>query len=178
MIDKSRQDGFPPVVCDESKVLILGSLPSRKSIELQQYYGHPQNQFWRIMGELFGAGPNRPYGDRVNVLLRSGVAVWDVLESSVRRGSMDASIDASNASANDFAAFLASYSNIHTICFNGRKSEQLFQRLAHSAAAQAENDLSYVSLPSTSPAHAAMSFAEKLERWNTVRDAAGQQKGP
>lgn len=167
--------GFPPIACATSRVLILGSLPSRKSIEEQQYYAHPRNQFWRIMGELFDAGPDHPYQQRVKILLRSGIAVWDVLRSSVRPGSMDASIDMSTARGNDFCTFLARHPSIHTVCFNGRKSEQLFQRLALATAAQPKNDLSYLSLPSSSPAHAAMSFAEKLERWAAVRDAASKK---
>jgi TDG/mug DNA glycosylase family protein len=85
--------GFAPILGDRARVLILGSLPSVASLEKNQYYGHPQNVFWRIMGELFGAGPDMPYAQRTRILVNARVAVWDVLRSSVRPGSMDADID-------------------------------------------------------------------------------------
>ena len=171
MLASSATTGFPPIVSANARVLILGTLPSRKSLEYRQYYGHPQNQFWRIMGELFAAGPELPYAERVEVLCRCGVAVWDVLRSSVRPGSLDASIDTTPARPNSFSALLLQYPEIRTICFNGRKAEQLFQQLGTEIIGNAANELSYLSLPSTSPAHAAMSFEDKLLRWTAVKDA-------
>ncbi|MFQ6006363.1 MAG: DNA-deoxyinosine glycosylase, partial [Woeseia sp.] len=87
--------GFRPIAAPDATVLILGSLPSRKSIEASEYYAHPQNAFWRIMGELFGACPVLPYAARAAVLKANGIALWDVLAQSVRQGSLDSNIDLS-----------------------------------------------------------------------------------
>ena len=92
--------GFPPIVDPDATVLILGSLPSRKSLEASEYYAHPQNAFWRIMGEFFGAGPDVPYAKRTVLLKRNNIAVWDVLASSDRPGSMDSDIDIATARPN------------------------------------------------------------------------------
>ncbi|MDH4056614.1 MAG: DNA-deoxyinosine glycosylase, partial [Gammaproteobacteria bacterium] len=82
--------GFPPIANDSARVLVLGSLPSRKSLLDKEYYAHPQNVFWPVMREIFGAAGN--YEERCACLLRHEVAVWDVLQASVRPGSMDADI--------------------------------------------------------------------------------------
>ena len=113
--------GFPPIVDSGATVLVLGSLPSRKSLEASEYYAHPQNAFWRIMGEFFGAGPDVPYAKRTELLKRNNIAVWDVLAASVRPGSMDSDIDMATAKPNDFASFLTTYSTIRLLCLD-RKS--------------------------------------------------------
>ena len=170
----SESVGFAPIYDGNARALILGSLPSTRSLELQQYFAHPRNQFWMIMGELFAAGPEIPYPDRVKILMRQGVAVWDVLRSSVRPGSLDASIVNETARPNDFLWLFGECPGIRTVLFNGRKSETLFQQLSRDNLDGAQNDLSYVSLPSTSPAHAAMSLEEKLIRWTKVKEAVGR----
>jgi TDG/mug DNA glycosylase family protein len=167
--------GFAPVYDRNARVLVLGSLPSVKSLEVQQYYAHPRNQFWMIMGVLFSAGPDISYQDRVKILMVKGVAVWDVLRSSVRPGSLDASIDEETARPNDFPWLFRECRGIRTVFFNGRKSEALFQQLNCDDFDGRENDLSYVSLPSTSPAHAAMSLEEKLIRWTEVKEVIHNQ---
>jgi TDG/mug DNA glycosylase family protein len=98
--------GFDPIATPDARVLILGSLPSRQSVEKQEYYGNPQNKFWQLMGELFGAGPDVPYAKRTEKLSRRGVAVWDVLRSAVRSGSMDAAIDFKSATPKPGVAVL------------------------------------------------------------------------
>lgn len=168
--------GFPPVVGEHARVLILGTLPSRRSLELSQYYGHPRNAFWRIMGVLFDAGPDVPYDERTRRVAAAGVAIWDVLDASVRPGSMDAAIDLSTARANDFAAFLASRPDIRLVCFNGKTAESLFRRLVAPNLEKGSNVQRFETLPSTSPAFAAMSFEEKLERWKIIL-AATHGKG-
>ena len=102
----NRIVGFPPILGDRPRVLILGSMPSVASLKKHQYYGKPQNTFWRIMGELFGAGPDLPYEQRTELLAQQGVAVWDVLASCERPGSLDSAIKMQTATANDFAALL------------------------------------------------------------------------
>jgi hypoxanthine-DNA glycosylase len=166
---KSEQ-GFAPIVGSGAKLLILGSLPSQMSLKSQQYYGNPQNKFWSIMGALFAAGPELPYSMRVDRLIACNVAVWDVLQSSVRPGSLDAAIDVSTAVANDFASFFARQPGIRLVCFNGKKASQLFARLVEPELDDSYSALRFANLPSTSPAHAAMSIDEKLERWSILKD--------
>ena len=165
--------GLAPIIAPGARVLILGSLPSRLSLEKQQYYGNPQNAFWRIMGELFSAGPELCYAGRKRNLLRNRVALWDVLATSVRPGSMDSAIDFSSAAANDFTTLLREQGEIATVCFNGRVAAKLFERLVAPGLKNRPNSIDYKILPSTSPAYASMRFAEKLQRWNVVRTATG-----
>lgn len=158
--------GFVPVSAPDARVLVLGSLPSRLSIERGEYYGNPRNAFWRIMGELFDAGPDWPYEKRVSQLTNNGIAVWDVLQSSHRPGSMDADIDEASSIANNFSAFFAAHSDLELVCFNGKKAAALFAKLVVPGLPVDFSHMAYVTLPSTSPAYAAMSFAAKLERWS------------
>jgi hypoxanthine-DNA glycosylase len=169
--------GFPPIAGPGARVLVLGSLPSRKSLEQNQYYGHSQNAFWPIMGELFGAGRERPYEQRVATLIRHGVAVWDVLASSVRPGSMDADIDRDAAVTNDFASFFKAQPDIGLVCFNGKTAWQLFDRLVAPVIENGSNRRRYQRLPSTSPAYASMSFEQKLSQWRVIRTATCNQQG-
>lgn len=143
---------------------MLGSLPGRRSIAEQQYYAHPQNAFWPIMRELFDIDGS--YADRCSQLVNHHVALWDVLASSERRGSMDADIRLDSARANDFDGFLVAHPDIRLIAFNGRKAQQLFEKLVIIQTINAS--MRRVVLPSTSPAYAAMSFSGKLDAW---RDA-------
>lgn len=154
--------GFVPVARPDARVLILGSLPSQRSIVEQQYYGHPQNAFWRIMGELVGATGN--YAERCATLVDHRIALWDVLKASVRPGSMDADIDLDSAQVNDFESFFYAHPDICRICFNGQKAAKMFERFAGPLAATRE----LIALPSTSPAFASMRFEEKLARWRAA----------
>ncbi len=162
--------GFAPITGNGARLLVLGSLPSQLSLQTQQYYGNPQNKFWSIMGALFTAGPELPYGARADRLIECGVAVWDVLHSSVRPGSMDSAIDQSTAVANDFMTFFAQQPDISLVCFNGQKAAQLFSRLVASSLDATCDRLRYKTLPSTSPAHASMSFDEKLVQWSFLKN--------
>ena len=159
-----RSEGFPPVANADARSLILGSLPGARSIAEQQYYAHPQNAFWRIMRELFGIEGD--YATRCTQLSANGIALWDVLHSSIRPGSMDADIQMGSAAVNDFAAFFAAHPGIRTVAFNGKKAEQLFTRFVEPDLRIV--DVRRVALPSTSPAYASMPFSGKLKRW---RDA-------
>jgi hypoxanthine-DNA glycosylase len=120
------------------------------------------------MGELFGAGAELAYEDRVATLIQSEIAVWDVLASSVRPGSMDSDIDPQTATANDFATLLQQNAGIQLVCFNGQAAAKLFDRLVDEHPRRSFSAVEFVTMPSTSPAYAAMSFAEKLERWSYV----------
>lgn len=154
--------GFPPVAAPDARILILGSLPGQRSLEAAQYYAHRQNAFWRIMAELFGIAGD--YESRCIQLTQHGIALWDVLASSVRPGSMDADIKMKASMPNDFAEFLAAHAEITRICFNGRKAEEIFRRLVVPDLVAAGPML--VSLPSTSPAYAAMAVDQKRDAWS------------
>ena len=167
-------DGFPPIVGRDPRVLILGSLPSRASVEKHEYYGHSRNAFWPIMGELFGAEPALDYETRTSIIAGRGVAVWDVLASSVRPGSLDADIDVATATPNNVDGFLADYPAVSLVCFNGQAAAKLHARLLARAGENRSNTVEYQTLPSTSPAYAAMSFDEKLAHWRIVAEATQQ----
>ena len=161
---KAASAGFPPVAQGDAKLLILGSLPGERSIAAQQYYAHPRNAFWKIMEELYGIGGE--YEQRCRQLTEHRIALWDVLASSVRPGSLDANIAVATARANDFSGFLAEHPQVTRVFFNGRKAEQLFRRFVLDTLSDDAPTL--VGLPSTSPAHAAMPFDKKLEIWRSM----------
>jgi len=158
---------FPPVVSRNSKVLILGSMPGEVSLKAAQYYAHPRNAFWRIMGELFGAGLSLPYQERLVVLDGAGIALWDSLRACTRPGSLDSAIR--DEEANDFTALFTSFPQITHVFFNGAKSEAAFRR--HVLPTLAGSQRVFTRLPSTSPAHAGMTFDEKVKRWSAVTKA-------
>lgn len=156
---------FPPIASPDACILVLGSMPGAASLAAGRYYAHPQNAFWRIMGALVGAGPDRDYDERQRILKARGIAVWDVLRSCVRPSSLDS--DICNESPNDFATFFGAHPHIRRIGLNGGKAASSFRKyVAPLCPAQIE----VVALPSTSPAHAARSFEQKCALW---RDKLG-----
>ncbi len=181
---------FPPVADASATVLILGSMPGAASLRAQEYYAHPRNAFWHIMGELTGSTPALPYAERLARLRTSGIALWDVLHSCTREGSLDADIDEVSLRPNDFARFLREHPHITHIFFNGSKAEQCFLKYVlpglgtnYEGRMTTDNVSSVHStfgtnhstrvlllqrLPSTSPAHAGMAYAEKLDAWRVV----------
>ena len=161
----SPVQSFPPIVSPQSKLLILGSMPGEASLKAGQYYAHPRNAFWHIMGELFGAGPSLPYQERVAILKSVGVALWDSLQACIRPGSLDASIK--EEVANDFPTLFAKYPNITHVFFNGSKAERSFLR--HAKPTLSEDRHVFARLPSTSPAHAAMRLESKVQAWSVVK---------
>jgi hypoxanthine-DNA glycosylase len=156
----------------DPRVLVLGTAPSIVSLAKQQYYGHPQNAFWPIMGRLFGAGRELEYEERKRALCTRRVAVWDVLGECYRPGSLDSSIEVESELPNDLAAFLEQHDSIATVFFNGQKAETAFRRHVKPAVEGLSRRLRYVRLPSTSPAHAGRTFDEKLAAWRAVARAA------
>jgi len=161
---------FPPVVSRNSKILILGSMPGEVSLKAHQYYAHPRNAFWRIMDELFGAGPSLSYQERLTVLDHAGVALWDSLRACTRPGSLDSAIR--DEQANDFVTLFVSFPRITHVFFNGAKSEAAFRR--HVLPTLPDPKHAFVRLPSSSPAHAGMAFDNKVERWRAVANALSQ----
>ena len=161
----THDECFPPIARADARLLILGSLPGRKSLDMQQYYAHPQNAFWKVIAQVLGFGSSLPYERRVESLTAHGIALWDVLAAAERPGSLDSSIVHASATANDFASFYRAHPHIRRVLFNGRKAEEMYGRLVLAGVSAEFADMRYSCMPSTSPAHAGMTFAEKLEKW-------------
>lgn len=142
-------------------------MPGRASLAAGQYYAHPRNAFWRIFGELLGFDPADAYEHRAARLIEAGIAVWDVLRCCRRRGSLDHDIDATSIVANDFDRFFASHPSIDRLYFNGAGAEALYRRHVLPTCESATR-IARVRLPSTSPAHAALSAAAKAVAWRVV----------
>jgi len=161
---------FAPIARRDATTLVLGSLPGRKSLEMQQYYAHPQNAFWKLIAAIYGADGSLSYARRVQVLTSNRIALWDVLAAAERPGSLDSSIVHASVLANDFGAFFRAHPRIRRVFFNGRKAEQLYRRFALPEIGSGFAHIRYECLPSTSPAHAGMSFAKKLGSWRRIRE--------
>lgn len=157
---------FPPLADRRARVLILGSMPGVASLQAGRYYAHPRNAFWPIMGRLLGFDASAPYPEKVAALQAAGIALWDVLHSCQRPGSLDADIEPASMVANDLAAFLRAHPAIERIYFNGATAETCFRR--HVARSLPAGSPEGRRLPSTSPAHAALSFEQKLSAWQLV----------
>lgn len=163
-----RVRSFPPIENARARVLILGSMPGGASLAASRYYAHPQNLFWRIMDDLLGAGPGLTYAARTRLLKANGIALWDVLESCVREGSLDSAIEEASIAVNDFASFYRTHPRIERVFFNGARAEAAYRRYVVPALAPDALDLEYARLPSTSPAHASLSFSQKRAAWSVV----------
>jgi len=163
----NKSQGFAPVARTDARILILGSMPGAASLAAAQYYAFPRNAFWRIMGDLYGAGPQLDYASRLAVLNDNRVALWDVIQACIRPGSLDSAIVEAGLETNDFGGFFERHPLIGHVCFNGRKAADLFRR-------RVQPDLAvrcqYHVLPSTSPANAGKDYAAKLEAWSLLTE--------
>jgi TDG/mug DNA glycosylase family protein len=155
-----------PIESQHALVLILGSMPGRASLQAQQYYAHPRNAFWQIMGRIVGAHPAMPYLERMETLRASGIALWDVLAACAREGSLDSDIDMASIRANDFITFFSTHLEITDVLLNGAMAHDCFVR--HVLPSLAHRKLRIHRLPSTSPANASISSANKLAAWRAA----------
>ncbi len=162
--------GFPPVVAADAEVLILGSMPGEASLDVTQYYAHPRNAFWPIICQLFDAPQGIDYSERLALLQRNRIALWDVMQHCLREGSLDSAIKPSSIVANDFVTFFAESRSIRYLFFNGAQAERSFKRHVVPTLPTYGFKFEMQRLPSTSPAHAALSFEQKLAQWQCVRD--------
>ncbi len=163
--------GFEPIISINAKILILGSMPSTTSINLQQYYGHPRNAFWPIMNALLNDNPEQSYSSRKNWLINNNMAVWDVLQNCQRTGSLDANIDAKTAKTNDFNSLFNTHPNIKQVFFNGKLAEKLYKLHILPRLDNRYSYLKYHYLPSTSPAYAALKLEQKIEAWKAINQS-------
>ncbi|RKQ33866.1 DNA-deoxyinosine glycosylase [Oceanobacillus halophilus] len=156
---------FPPVLPKNPKVLILGSMPSVKSLEKMQYYGNPRNHFWPILFELFNEEPIAEYEKRVDFVKKHHIALWDSIAACYRKGSLDA--DIMDEVPNNMIGLLEQYPSISFIGCNGTKSYQTF--LKHFDVNQL-NGVEVMKLPSSSPIPGRYnkSYSEKVEAWSEI----------
>ncbi len=152
--------GFPPVIDQHTEILILGSFPGAASLDAQQYYAHPRNQFWKLIGALIGIDlPALPYAERLRKLQEHRLGVWDVIAACAREGSLDSAIR--QAQHNDFAMLKQECPQLRRVCFNGKTSGK-------QEAVFAEAGFDTLVLPSSSPAYAMMTFEQKLAAWRGI----------
>lgn len=159
--------GFLPICHKDAHTLILGSMPSRESLLQQRYYAHPRNSFWPIVCDLLGM--NSPeYTQRTGLLKSRGIALWDVLQACFRSSSLDSDIDDSTIVTNDFGAFLQKHDQIARVFFNGAKAESVYLRHVIPGLPAAHEHIRMQRLPSTSPANAGMTIAQKRQAWKAI----------
>lgn len=159
---------FAPIARRDARVLVLGSMPGEASLAAGRYYANPQNAFWPIVGALCGFDPSLAYAKKLAALRARGIALWDVLQSCERDGSLDGDIDAASMQPNDFASFFATHPRITAVLCNGGTAHSLFTRRVQPALRAPARALPCVRLPSTSPANAGTSRATKLRAWRAA----------
>ena len=155
---------FPPVVGAAPRALVLGTLPGEESLRRLEYYAHPRNLFWPIVFALFGRAPPADYEERLEFVKAIGLALWDVVEAGERDMSADATIRAETP--NHIDLLLAAQPRIGTVAFNGSGARRLYHKHF-----RPHPGVAYLALPSTSPAHARLGFAQKLTAWQPLRAA-------
>ena len=162
---------FPPIADARARVLVLGTLPGEESLRRREYYAHPRNLFWAIIFALFDERPALNYAERLTFLATHRIAVWDVCELGEREKSADTTIRLERPNAID--RLLDHHPLIRAVAFNGTTARRLYDR--HFARCAA---LTYLALPSTSPAHATIEFSAKLARWTILREILEQDGRP
>jgi double-stranded uracil-DNA glycosylase len=166
--DPGLLQGFSCVARRDARALILGSMPGQASLDQAQYYAHPRNAFWYIMGRLFDAGPEQPYSQRLEILQQRGLALWDVVHRCARKGSLDADIEHDSVEPNDLRGLFMHCPNIRHVFFNGRKAADLYRRMIEPTLGP-PGPIHYQTLPSTSPAHASLDREAKLRHWSAIK---------
>ncbi len=156
-----RISSFAPIISTTSRILILGSVPGVKSLEMQQYYAHPQNQFWKIVFELLGEDFSKDYETRIETIRKNNIALWDVIDTCEREGSLDTKIR--NEEHNDITKILNDHPSISVIFCNGQKSFKNLKKILGE-----ESEIPVFVLPSTSPLHT-ISFDKKLKEWEIIK---------
>jgi len=163
--------GFPPVIDEHARVLILGSMPGEESLARNQYYANTRNAFWFILGQMLGFNYEVDYQTRIRILKKEKIALWDVLAACQREGSLDTAIKNETISVNDFESLLGDYSGIEYIFFNGVKAEKEYVKRVLPLLESIDRDIQCQRLVSTSPAMAMMTREQKLVEWQVVLDA-------
>lgn len=165
----ARVHSFEPIVGRDPRILILGSMPGVASLQAVEYYAHPRNLFWKIIGELFEFDIDCSYPSRIQKISELPLVLWDTLRACHRSGSLDSSILKQQIEANDIAGLLQQHSSLRVIAFNGAASEKYFNQLVKQNLS-ASRELTLLKMPSTSPANAGMNFEQKLQSWRRLFD--------
>ena len=163
----TRVHSFAPISAADAQVLVLGSMPGKASLQAGQYYAHPQNAFWKIIGQVFGLDPGSRYTERLKILTVNQVALWDVLRTCTRESSLDSDIIESSIIPNDFKNFFASHPGINRVYFNGAMAEKSFTKHVLPTLGEMSRR-TYVRLPSTSPANASATLEAKIAAWKCI----------
>ncbi|MEM8499442.1 MAG: DNA-deoxyinosine glycosylase [Pseudomonadota bacterium] len=166
---------FAPVINTKARILVLGSMPGIASLHAQQYYAHPRNAFWPIVYAILNDSETPvaefpEYEQRLDKLLSRGIALWDVLQTCYREGSLDSAIDEGSIVANDFLSLFHETPDLRAVFFNGAKAEHSFRKFVHADIYQQFGHLNFTRLPSTSPAHASLDARQKLQQWRQIED--------
>ena len=157
----NRISSFPPVISKDSNILILGSVPGIKSLEMQEYYAHPQNKFWRILFDLFNENYTTDYAEKIKLLKKNKIAVWDVINSCERKGSLDTKIK--NENHHNILQLLDDFPSIKIIFCNGQKSFKTLRKILPD-----DSKIPLFVLPSTSPAYT-IPYQQKLKDWSALK---------
>ncbi len=163
---------FDYVANSNARVLIIGSMPGVASLTAQRYYAHERNQFWPIMLSLFHAEASMPYPQKLAVLMKNGIALWDVLAECYREGSLDTAIARDSMRCNDFLSFFSKHHRIGVIAFNGKTAQHIYQRRVLPTLTPAQQQLRQLVLPSSSPAHASVPLSVKQQQWHQLLSSA------
>jgi TDG/mug DNA glycosylase family protein len=167
MATMTQIHSFAPIASDDAQVLILGSMPGKASLAANQYYAHPQNAFWKIIEHVLGLDPGSCYTDRLKILTVNQVALWDVLKTCTRKSSLDSDIVESSIIPNDFKGFFGSHPSVSRVYFNGAMAENSYRKHVLPTLGEMSR-LTYVRLPSTSPANAALTLEAKIAAWKRI----------
>jgi len=160
--DSNEISSFLPIIDENARILILGSIPGQESLRKQEYYANPRNHFWKILFDLIGAQLPRAYSQRVLLIKKHGIGLWDVIESCSRQGSLDSNIKHENP--NDFNWLFSKYPNIKSVFFNGAKAYEVYKK---KIGFDLLSGINYEKLPSTSPANT-QTYDKKLEEWKKI----------
>ncbi len=164
-----KQLCFPAAIPAEIHILILGSFPGKLSLQKNQYYAHPRNVFWRIMGEAFKFDCEIDYQKRIAIVNDHGIGIWDVMQSCRRHGSLDSKIETASIVANDFTNFFDCHPELRLIVFNGSKAETEFKKRVLPKLGDINTSFEMIRMPSTSPAMATMNYQEKYKAWSAIK---------
>lgn len=164
--------GLPPVADPDARVLVLGSMPGVRSLDETRYYAHPRNLFWPIVGEWIELTAEAPYSERLDALREHGIALWDVVGRCRRPGSLDSRIEAGSVEVNDLAGLIDTLTRLQRILFNGARAAVEFERRVLPGLDARAAAIERIRLPSTSPANAAMSIADKRAAWHAALSGA------
>jgi len=154
---------FDSISNQETTILILGTMPGDKSLDLGEYYGHPRNSFWKIISKITGNDLPIKYDDKKSLLYKTKIGIWDVAHKVNRKGSLDSAIK--NEEPNDLYNFISKHQKLKIIGFNGKKAGALFDKYFNR-----NKNIKYISLPSTSPANTSISYNDLCEKWRKIID--------